>query len=82
MLRDESKAPLERASRGSRARGRWRMSRRWPPALAVLLGLTLTGSAAEVIPVVTIDGRQIGDGKAGKTTLDLLAKFRALTREE
>jgi len=42
----------------------------------------LTGSAAEVIPVVTIDERQIGDGKADKTTLDLLAKFRALTREE
>ena len=41
----------------------------------------LTGSAAEVIPVVTVDGRQIGDGKAGKTTLELLAKFRELTKE-
>ena len=39
----------------------------------------LTGTAAEVIPVVDIDGRRIGDGKPGKTTLDLLARFRALT---
>jgi len=31
--------------------------------------------------VVTVDGRQIGDGKAGKTTLELLAKFRELTKE-
>ncbi len=52
MLRDESKAPLERASRGSRARGRWRMSRRWRWCLAALLSLTLTGSAAE-LPVFT-----------------------------
>ncbi len=41
----------------------------------------LTGSAAEIVPVVCIDGRQIGDGTPGKTTLQLLAKFRQLTSE-
>lgn len=40
----------------------------------------LTGSAAEVIPVVKMDGRVIGDGKPGKVTLDLLAKFRAFAK--
>ncbi len=38
----------------------------------------LTGTGAEIVPVVTIDGRQIGDGKPGPTTLDLLARFRKL----
>jgi branched-chain amino acid aminotransferase len=41
----------------------------------------LTGTAAEVIPVVKVDGRQIGEGKAGETTLRLLARFRELTSE-
>ncbi len=40
----------------------------------------LTGTAAEIIPVVKIDGRTIGTGKPGKTTLDLLKKYRDLTR--
>lgn len=40
----------------------------------------LTGTAAEVIPVVKIDGRVIGGGKPGKTTLLLLEKFHQLTR--
>ena len=38
----------------------------------------LTGTGAEIVPVVTIDGRQIGDGKPGATTLDLLGRFRKL----
>ena len=38
----------------------------------------LTGTGAEIIPVVSIDGRQIGDGKPGATTLDLLGRFRKL----
>jgi len=38
----------------------------------------LTGTGAEIIPVVTIDGRQIGTGKPGATTLDLLERFRKL----
>ena len=41
----------------------------------------LTGTAAEVIPMVTIDGRPIGDGKPGPVTKDLMAKFRQHTSE-
>jgi len=42
----------------------------------------LTGTAAEAIPVVSLDGRTIGDGKPGPVTQELLAKFRKLTRGE
>jgi branched-chain amino acid aminotransferase len=38
----------------------------------------LTGTGAEIMPVVTIDGRQISDGKPGPTTLDLSKRFREL----
>ncbi|QDT40211.1 Branched-chain-amino-acid aminotransferase [Gimesia alba] len=41
----------------------------------------LTGSAAEVIPVVELDGRKIGDGKPGPITKELNEKFKKLTRE-
>ena len=40
----------------------------------------LTGSAAEVVPVVKIDGRTIGDGKPGPITRDLMSRFHELTR--
>ena len=40
----------------------------------------LTGSAAEVIPVVKIDSRMIGDGQVGSVTKQLLAAFKALVR--
>lgn len=40
----------------------------------------LTGSAAEVIPVVKVDSRVIGDGKPGPITRDLTARFHKLTR--
>ncbi|TKD69328.1 branched-chain-amino-acid transaminase [Pseudalkalibacillus hwajinpoensis] len=36
----------------------------------------LTGTAAEVIAVVKVDGRVIGEGKPGKTTNNLLGAFR------
>ncbi len=36
----------------------------------------LTGTAAEVIPVVRIDRRDIGDGTPGPITLRLLEMFR------
>ena len=36
----------------------------------------LTGTAAEAIPVVEIDGRKIRDGKPGKYTLELIELFR------
>jgi branched-chain amino acid aminotransferase len=41
----------------------------------------LTGTAAEVVAVVSLDGRTIGDGKPGAITKDLLARFRELTRK-
>ena len=40
----------------------------------------LTGTAAEVIPVVMADSRIIGEGKPGKTTLKLIKEFKSLTR--
>ncbi len=42
----------------------------------------LTGTAAEVIPVVKIDGRVIGSGKPGKTTNLLRETFHAQTSKE
>ncbi len=42
----------------------------------------LTGTAAEVIPVVKVDGRIIGGGKPGKLTLSLMKKFKELTSKE
>lgn len=41
----------------------------------------LTGTAAEVIPVVRIDGRTIGNGTPGPITRTLLEKFRAYIAE-
>jgi branched-chain amino acid aminotransferase len=41
----------------------------------------LTGTAAEVIPVVKVDGRAIGDGLPGPMTRDLIERFHKLTRE-
>lgn len=42
----------------------------------------LTGTAAEIIPVVKVDGRIIGSGKPGKLTLALTKKFKELTKTE
>lgn len=39
----------------------------------------LTGTAAEVIPVVNVDKRTIGDGLPGEVTKDLLGAFRQQT---
>jgi branched-chain amino acid aminotransferase len=41
----------------------------------------LTGTAAEVIPVIKADGRPIGSGKPGPITLRTIARFREITRE-
>ena len=41
----------------------------------------LTGSAAEVIPAVRLDGRDIGDGKVGPVTRQLNQAFRELVRK-
>lgn len=40
----------------------------------------LTGTAAEVIPVVEVDKRIIGDGKPGKITRELKERFGKLTQ--
>lgn len=42
----------------------------------------LTGTAAEVIPVVKIDGRKIGTGKPGATTGKLLTAFHKLVKTD
>jgi branched-chain amino acid aminotransferase len=42
----------------------------------------LTGTAAEIIPVVKVDGRIIGSGKPGEMTLSLIAQFRELTKKD
>ena len=39
----------------------------------------LTGTAAEVIPMISLDARPIGDGKPGAITRDLMARFHAHT---
>src|SRR5205807_1746545 len=41
----------------------------------------LTGTAAEVIPVVKCDGRPIGTGKPGPVTRQLRERFHQLARE-
>ncbi len=40
----------------------------------------LTGTAAEVIAVISLDGHAIGNGSPGPITRDLMARFRQLTR--
>jgi branched-chain amino acid aminotransferase len=41
----------------------------------------LTGTAAEIVPVVKADGRLIGNGKPGPITKRIIARFREMTRE-
>jgi branched-chain amino acid aminotransferase len=41
----------------------------------------LTGTAAEVVPVVKVDSRTIGTGKPGPVTRDLEKRFKKLTQE-
>src|SRR5512136_3075812 len=42
----------------------------------------VTGTAAEVAPIVKIDGRTIGTGKPGPVTKRLMAAFREVTKRE
>ena len=42
----------------------------------------LTGTAAEVIPVVEIDGRTVGEGTPGSITRKLKDRFHALVRQD
>lgn len=41
----------------------------------------LTGSAAEIVAVVSLDGRRIGNGQPGSITLDLRRRFQEFTRQ-
>ncbi|HXV19220.1 MAG TPA: branched-chain-amino-acid transaminase, partial [Candidatus Omnitrophota bacterium] len=42
----------------------------------------LTGTAAEIVPVIKIDNRVIGEGRPGKHTLKLMGEFHKLTAKE
>ncbi len=42
----------------------------------------ITGTACEVMPIVKVDGREIGNGKVGKMTKSLLELFTKLVNEE
>jgi branched-chain amino acid aminotransferase len=41
----------------------------------------LTGTAAEIVPVVKADGRLIGNGKPGPITVRTISRFHAMTHE-
>ena len=41
----------------------------------------LTGTAAEVVPVVKLDNRVLGSGTPGPVTRDLIERFRKITRQ-
>lgn len=42
----------------------------------------LTGTAAEIIPVVKVDGRKIGGAKPGALTLRLIREFKKATKKD
>lgn len=42
----------------------------------------LTGTAAEIVPVARVDGREIGGGRPGPVTKRLMARFREVTVTE
>lgn len=42
----------------------------------------LTGTAAEIIPVIAIDKRKIGDGSPGSMTAILMKEFKKLTKSD
>jgi branched-chain amino acid aminotransferase len=42
----------------------------------------VTGTAAEIAPITTVDGRPVGDGSVGTITKELMQKFEELTQTE
>jgi branched-chain amino acid aminotransferase len=42
----------------------------------------LTGTGAEINPIVEVNGQPVGDGSAGALTLELLERYRALVHAE
>ncbi len=42
----------------------------------------VTGTAAEIAPITTVDGRAVGDGSVGAVTKELMRGFTELTQTE
>ncbi len=42
----------------------------------------VTGTAAEIAPITTVDGRLVGDGSVGTITKELMQRFKELTQTE
>jgi branched-chain amino acid aminotransferase len=42
----------------------------------------LTGTGSEIVPVVAVEGQEIGDGRAGPVTRDLAERYGQLVRSE
>jgi len=42
----------------------------------------VTGTAAEIAPITTVDGRPVGDGSVGTITKELMQRFKELTQTE
>ncbi len=42
----------------------------------------VTGTAAEIAPIATVDGRPLGDGSVGTITKELMHRFGELTQTE
>lgn len=60
-------------------------SREWHITLADLFSADecfVTGTAARVVPVTTIDGREIGDGRPGPVTKKFMNAFVELTQKD
>ncbi|MFT3878038.1 MAG: aminotransferase class IV [Gemmatales bacterium] len=52
------------------------------PDLPRVTELFLTGTTSEVLPISTLDGKQIGDGRPGQMTKKLQAAFRELVSKD
>ena len=42
----------------------------------------LTGTAAEIVPVINVDGRSIGNGKPGRITKQVMKEFKKITAKD
>jgi len=52
------------------------------PEIPALSEACLTSSSREVVPVVSIDGQRVGDGRPGPVTRELLRRYRQRVRQE
>jgi branched-subunit amino acid aminotransferase/4-amino-4-deoxychorismate lyase len=53
-----------------------------PAELGTIAELLLTSSVREVVPVVGIDGRPVGEGTPGPIGRELTERYRAVVRKE